>query len=65
MKFNKVKNVYMFSKYVREDGKYTIESVDRKINGTWKNVFVVTNENGEEIEILKRLKDAKEKYTNL
>ena len=62
MKFKKVPNDYLFSKYVREDGKYTIESEDRKINGTWKNVFVVTNENGEEIEICKRLKDAKEKY---
>lgn len=65
MKFKKVPNVYMFSKYVREDGKYIIESEDRKINGTWKNVFVVTNENGEEIETMKRLKDAKEKYANM
>ncbi len=62
MKFKKVPNDYLFSKYVREDGKYIIESEDRKINGTWKNVFIVTDENGKEIEVFRRLKDAKEKY---
>lgn len=62
MKFKKVPNVYMFSKYVREDGKYTIESVDRRINGTWKNVFEVSDENGIVIDTLPRLKDAKTKY---
>lgn len=62
MKFKKAQNVFAFSKYVREDGKYTIESVDRKINGTFKNVFEVTDENGNVIDTLKRLKDAKEKY---
>ena len=64
MNFNKVKNVYMFSKYVREDGKYTITSEDRRINGTYKSVFVVRDESGNEIDILKRLKEAKEKYSN-
>ena len=63
MKFKKVPNVFMFSKYVREDGKYTIESEDRRINGTLKSVFVVTDSNGKEIEVMKRLKDAKEKYS--
>lgn len=65
MKFKKVPNVYLFSKYIREDGKYTIESVDVKINNSYKNVFIVTDENGNEVEIMKRLKDAKEKYGNI
>lgn len=65
MKFNKVKNVFMFSKYVREDGKYTIESVCRRNeNGTLKDVFVVTDENGNEIDVMMKLKEAKEKYSN-
>lgn len=63
MKFNKVKNAYMFSKYVREDGKYTITSKDRRINGTLKSVFVVTDESGSEIDVLMKLKEAKEKYS--
>ncbi|WP_298019432.1 hypothetical protein [uncultured Dysosmobacter sp.] len=62
MNFKKVKNAFMFSKYVREDGKYTIESVDRRINGTLKNVFEVSDETGKVIDTLARLKDAKEKY---
>ena len=36
MKFKKQANVAFFSKYVREDGKYTITSVYRRINGTLK-----------------------------
>ena len=46
MKFKKQANVAFFSKYVREDGKFTITSVDRRVNGTWKNVFEVTDEAG-------------------
>lgn len=63
MKFKKQSNVPFFSKYTREDGKYTITSEDRKINGTWKNVFEVTDEKGNLIDVLPRLKDAKEKYS--
>lgn len=62
MKFKKQPNVAFFSKYVREDGKITITSVDRQINGTWKNVFEVTDESGTVIDVLPRLKDAKAKY---
>lgn len=62
MKFKKVANVFMFSKYVREDGEYTITSTDREVNGKWKCVFVVTNKDGEEIEVFGKLKDAKEAY---
>ena len=54
MKFKKQSNVAFFSKYTREDGKFTIESVDRRINGTFKNVFEVTDE-GRESEIRKRM----------
>ena len=32
MKFKKQSNVAFFSKYTREDGKFTIESVDRRIH---------------------------------
>ena len=62
MKFKKVANVFMFSKYVREDGKYTIESVDRRINGALKNVFEVSDANGVVIDTMPRLRDAKAKY---
>ena len=65
MKSKKQKNVAFFSKYVREDGKFTITSVDRRINGTWKNVFEVTDEAGTVIETLPRLKDAKAKYAEV
>ena len=65
MKFNKVKNYFMFGKYVREDGKITITSTCRRnSNGTLKDVFVVTDENGAEIEVCAKLKEAKEKYSN-
>ena len=63
MKFKKVPNVFMFSKYVREDGKYTITAEDRKNKrGTYATVFVVEDVSGNEIDILPRLKEAKEKY---
>ena len=65
MKFRKAPNVPFFSKYIREDGKYIIESEDVKINNSYKNVFKVTDENGNVIEIMKKLKDAKEKYGNI
>ena len=65
MKFKKQKNVAFFSKYVREDGKFTITSVDRRINGTWKNVFEVTDEAGTVIETLPRLKDAEAIYAEV
>ena len=66
MKFKKVPNIFMFSKYVREDGKYTITAEDRKNNrGTYISVFVVTDENGIEIDVLPRLKKAKEKYADM
>ena len=65
MKFKKQTNVVFFSKYVREDGKYTVTSVDRCANGRWKNVFEVTDETGAVIDTLPRLKDAKQKYANV
>lgn len=65
MKFKKHANVAFFSKYVREDGRLTITSVDRRVNGTLKNVFEVTDEAGTVIDTLPRLKDAKEKYAEI
>lgn len=65
MKFKKVKNIAFFSKYVREDGKFTITSVDRNINGSYKNVFEVTDENGKLIDTLPRLTDAKALYADI
>lgn len=65
MKFKKQTNVMFFSKYVREDGKFTITSVDRFVNGRLKNVFEVTDEAGNLIDTLPRLKDAKQKYANV
>ena len=65
MKFRKQANVAFFSKYVREDGRFTITSVDRRVNGTWKNVFEVTDETGSVIDTLPRLKDAKAKYAEI
>lgn len=64
MKFKKQANVAFFSKYVREDGKFTITSVDRRVNGTLKNVFEVTDETGS-AGMLPRLKDAKAKYAEI
>ena len=55
MKFKKQANVAFFSKYVREDGKFTITSVDRRVNGTLKNVFEVTDEAGTVIDKFPRI----------
>lgn len=65
MKFKKQANVAFFSKYVLEDGKFTITSVDRRVNGTLKNVFEVTDEAGNVIDTLPRLKDTKVKYAEI
>lgn len=54
--------VYLSPVYVRDDGKYKIASVDRWIWGTWKRVFEVTNEAGEVVDRLLRLRDAKIAY---
>ena len=65
MKFKKQANVAFFSKYVREDGKFTITSVDRRVNGTLKIVFEVTDETGHVSDTLPRLTDAKAKYAEI
>lgn len=65
MKFKKQPNVAYFSKYTREDGEFSITSVDRRINGTWKNVFEVKDKYGNVIDTLPRLKDAKAKYSEI
>ena len=61
MKLKKQANVAFFSKLCPEDGKFTITSVDRRVNGALKNVFEVTVETGNVIDTLPRLKDAKSK----
>lgn len=63
MRFKKQPNVEYFSKYTREDGKYTIESTYTYINGKPKAVFEVTDEEGNVIDTFLRLKDAKAKYS--
>ena len=50
---------YLFPVYVRDDGKYTIASVDRTICGTLKRVYEVKNETGEVVGTWPRLRDAK------
>lgn len=60
MKFKKIPDVYLFPKYIREDGKYTIKSTCRQ----HKSVFVVTDCNGNEIATYTRLKEAKAAFEN-
>jgi hypothetical protein len=64
MKFKKEKTTFSCTKMIREDGKYTIESFFKKINNYGKVMFMVTDEFGNKIDELSRLKDAKEKYSN-
>nr|DAG79922.1 MAG TPA: hypothetical protein [Caudoviricetes sp.] len=62
-KFHKTnEGVYLSPVYVRDDGKFKIASVDRCICGAWKRVFEVTNEAGEVVGTLPRLRDAKITY---
>jgi len=60
MTFKKVPYIPFYSRYVREDGKITITTATR--NG--KAAYVVTDENGNEIDCLPKMKDAKAKYAN-
>lgn len=57
MKFKRVKDTYLYPKYVREDGKVTIEP-------SAAGGFCVYDEKGSTIDKVKRLKDAKEIYEN-
>ena len=59
-KFHKTnEGVYLSPVYARDDGKFKIASVDRCICGAWKRV---TNEEGEVVGTLPRLRDAKITY---
>lgn len=59
-KFHKTnEGVYLSPVYVRDDGKFKIASVDRRVCGTWKRVFEVADEAGEVVVTFPRLKDAK------
>ena len=59
MKFKKVPYIPFFSKYIREDEEYTIVAEDRNA----KTVFVVYDKAGNEIDVFKKLKEAKESYS--
>lgn len=59
MKWYKVKNTYCFSKYIREDGKYTVTTKTRNN----KAAYVVTNESGEEVAVFAKMKDAKQAFS--
>ena len=61
MKFKKVEYIPFYSRYVREDGKYTITTAT--INN--KAAYIVTDENGNKIEIMQKMKDAKLKYSQI
>lgn len=50
---------YLFPVYFRDDGKFKIESTDRFILGTLKRVYVVYDQDGKEVGLFDRLKDAK------
>lgn len=62
-KFRKTSNgVYLSPVYVRDDGKFKIASVDRRIDGTFKRVFEVTDNSGAVVCTFQRLRDAKAVY---
>lgn len=64
--FSKKKDgAYLFPEYIRDDGIYIILSTDRKVNGTWKRVYVVKDNDHHEVGIFKTLKEAKEKFSNI
>lgn len=60
MKWNKEKNTFMFSKFIRSDDKYIIQADDR---GN-KTVFIIYDSDNKEIEVFTKLKEAKETYIN-
>ena len=59
MKFKKVEYIPFFSRYVREDGEITITTASERN----KAVYIVTDRNGNEIDRLPKMKEAKEKYS--
>lgn len=54
--------VYLFPVYVRDDGKYTISSVDRCVSGTYRRVFEVSDYFGSVVATFSRLRDAKASF---
>jgi hypothetical protein len=71
MTFKKVTGTWYNERLQREDGKYTIdkECICVKVGtirkpSTWKDFFIVKDENGVELERFTKQKDAKEKYSN-
>lgn len=57
-KFNKSKdNTYLIPTYIRDDGKYTIQSKEH--GSTSRKIFVVTDIDGKEVGTFDNLKGAK------
>ena len=63
MKFIKKKDSYLFPIYEREDNKFSIESSNRFFGKTLKQVYIVLDSSGNEIDVMFKLRDAKEKYS--
>ena len=57
--FKKVTEVYLNSTYIRNDGKHKILSRDRKIGNSYKRVYIVRDENDNEVTFFYKLKEAK------
>ena len=53
---------YLFPVYVRDDGKFTISSVDRRIDGVYRRVYEVADYFGAVVATYWLLRDAKLAY---
>lgn len=62
MKFIKQMDFYYHSRYIREDGKIVITSINHRRNGKCKRVYEVTDHYGNVIDTLELLEDAMIKY---
>lgn len=62
MKFIKQKDFYYHSRYIREDGKFVITSINQRKNGRYKRVYEVTDHYGYVIDTMELLEDAMIKY---
>ena len=62
MKFIKQKDFYYHSRYIREDGKIVITSINQRRNGHCKPVYEVTDHYGYVIDTMELLEHAMKKY---
>ena len=63
MKFIKKKDSYLFPIYEREDNKFSIKSSNRFFGKTLKQVYIVLDSSGNEIDVMLKLREAQEKYS--